>query len=374
MDTSVKYFDSTMLGAPALSGTAGTLLSVIDACLVNGFGTVTVDSLTVASGIATVVTTSSHGFSMVGDSGHVVYIAGASEADLNGEKRIASVPSATSFTYEVPDAANGVATGTMVVRRASAGWEKRYSETNKAVYARTDVAATLSVLCVDDTSAQWPLLLMYETMSDINTGVGASLSRYLCRSSLASTLARAWRLYADTKSFYMFVKSSGEQRSSCAFGDLRPLKSADAYHSFITGHINNTDPNNGAALYGLAASDVDIRLARSYTQLGGSIGCYRKTVSGQTSWMGRNGGIAGYPSPVDNSFHAAPVQVWESGNHFRGYLPGVFSSLHDGAPGDGTIIRGVTIGASANHTMFQQTIIAATNNFNCTMDITGPWQ
>lgn len=35
-DTSVKYLHSAMPGAPVLSGTAGSLISVLDACLVNG--------------------------------------------------------------------------------------------------------------------------------------------------------------------------------------------------------------------------------------------------------------------------------------------------------------------------------------------------
>jgi len=52
-DTSVVYFDSTMTGAPALSGTAGTLIGLLDACLQDGFGGVTLDSLVVASNVAT---------------------------------------------------------------------------------------------------------------------------------------------------------------------------------------------------------------------------------------------------------------------------------------------------------------------------------
>ena len=49
-DTTVKHFDSTMTGAPTLANVAGNLLAVLDACLVDGFGLKTVDSLVVASG------------------------------------------------------------------------------------------------------------------------------------------------------------------------------------------------------------------------------------------------------------------------------------------------------------------------------------
>ena len=51
VDTSVKHFYSAMAGSPALSGTAGTLLSTLDACLVTGFGTKAVDSAVITGGV-----------------------------------------------------------------------------------------------------------------------------------------------------------------------------------------------------------------------------------------------------------------------------------------------------------------------------------
>ncbi len=45
--------DSSMAGAPVLSGVAGAMRSVIKACLVDGFGAGAVSSLNVSSGVAT---------------------------------------------------------------------------------------------------------------------------------------------------------------------------------------------------------------------------------------------------------------------------------------------------------------------------------
>ena len=50
---SVKWFTSDMRGAPVVSGTAGTLIAMLDACLVTGFGVVTATSVTVSGGVAT---------------------------------------------------------------------------------------------------------------------------------------------------------------------------------------------------------------------------------------------------------------------------------------------------------------------------------
>lgn len=57
MTTDVKFFAADMAGAPQVSGSRGSLLAVIDACLVTGFGLVSV-TVAVAAGVATVVRSS----------------------------------------------------------------------------------------------------------------------------------------------------------------------------------------------------------------------------------------------------------------------------------------------------------------------------
>jgi hypothetical protein len=80
-DTSVKFFHSGMAGAPTLNGTAGSLVSVLTACLVNGFAVSAVASLVVADEIATVTMAGSH----PAEVGSVVAVSGASPGGLNGK-------------------------------------------------------------------------------------------------------------------------------------------------------------------------------------------------------------------------------------------------------------------------------------------------
>ena len=54
VDTSVKFIHSSQVGSPTLNGTAGSLLSVLDALLVTGWGLQTATSLVVAGGVATI--------------------------------------------------------------------------------------------------------------------------------------------------------------------------------------------------------------------------------------------------------------------------------------------------------------------------------
>ena len=52
-DLTVKYFNSGMTGAPQIANNWGDLVTMLDACLVNGFALKAIDTLTFAAGIAT---------------------------------------------------------------------------------------------------------------------------------------------------------------------------------------------------------------------------------------------------------------------------------------------------------------------------------
>ena len=90
----VKYIHNAMRGAPQLSGTAGTLIAVLDAFLLTGFGQVTALSVNVAGGIATATLQSGQSF----DKDCIVLVEGATPAALNGEARVIST-SSTSITW-----------------------------------------------------------------------------------------------------------------------------------------------------------------------------------------------------------------------------------------------------------------------------------
>ena len=123
MPNSVRFYDSTMSGAPALSGTAGALIGVLDGCLVDGFGSVTVNSLVVASNVATATVSAGHQFAMIGNTGPVIRIEGATPSGLNGDWRV-TVTGATTFTFATTGISDQTATGMITAKRAPAGFEK----------------------------------------------------------------------------------------------------------------------------------------------------------------------------------------------------------------------------------------------------------
>lgn len=359
----VQWFDSTMIGAPTLAGVAGNLITVLDACLVNGFNTVTLSSLVVASGVATATVSGGHGFL-----DHVVaLVAGAAPSGLNGNKRLTRV-SSTVFTFDATGISDQTATGTITAKMAPVGWTKAYSGTNKAAYARTDAAATAMLLRIDDSPAQYPTLIMYETMSDIDTGTGAaptSGTLYTAKSSTANSTARPWRLYADSRMLYLFVNADGSNWSGgFCFGDLETYASPDAYACCMVAHPSASYNYNYLYIFANATASY---LARSSSQAGAAVAAQRYSHLRTAGGLGYNAQSWVDGDPVN----LWPVECWESvAMQARGLMPGLWNPVHNSNPPDGTIIVSPTR-LTGHRLLVQQTSNAS---YRCALDLTGPWR
>lgn len=365
MTTSTKYFDSTMTNAPTISAIS-YLSNILDACLVNGFDSVTLTSLVVADNVATA--TVSHNFAMVGNTGMVITIAGATPSGLNGQWRIASVPDSGHFTFSTSGISNQTATGTITAKRSPAGWDKPFTNGDNYCYRSLDTNSTRIYLRVgDSTSSQYPSLIMYETMSDANTGTGASTTFYTSKSNALNSTSRPWRCYADSKRVYLFIdsNSNGTYQSGFFFGDIISYMTNDCYNSMIIAH----NIASSAAWYIYALDNASgSEISRSYTQIGSSIASRRYSNGRYTVGIGNTG--SPYPNPVDNGFHAWPIEVWEGNTTARGYLPGCWNPIHPYAQiNDNTMINGIS--QLNGHDIKVQSCCSA--SYRCAMDIRGPW-
>jgi hypothetical protein len=334
MSTNSKYFLSSMASVPALSGTAGALMDVLDACLVNGFGSVTLDSLVISSGVATATYSVGHGFL----DHTVVLIEGATPSAANGEKRI-TVSSANVFTFDATGITDQTATGTITAKMAPLGWTKAYSGTNKAAYSRSALGATAMLLRVDDTAAQTARVVGYESMTDVDTGSGpfptaAQISGglYWHKSSTANSTARNWAIVGDGKTLHLFLGFNASAPTTleyCAFGDLQTYKAGDAYHCCLMGNISasisTTGSTNNASTQVNNIGTAGCYLARTYAQTGGSISFLRHALAGDV--MGRAGITA--PNPVDDGIHLTPIYANETTAIARGLLRGIYSPRND---------------------------------------------
>ena len=397
VDTSVKYFTSQMPGAPALSGTVGTLIALLDACLKDGFDLKTLSSLTVAGGVATATYTGTH--SALVDT--VVLIAGVAGgptgwAGLNGEQKITGKPAATSVTFatSLPD---GTYTGTITMKMAPLGFAKPFSGTNLAGYKSQDLMSTGMLLRVDDTATLNARVIGCETMSDINTYAGQfptnlqmSGGGYWGKSGVANTVPVQWALIGDTRGFFIHVcpgfsaSSTYTQGYTRAFGDAVVLKpGGDAYACFINWSLSATPTSqvDGQPEYNQQSQHA---FPRGPSGLGSAILSICAPYTGITQNMSGMDSMFGvFPNVIDGSLRMSRRYfAGGTGVPPRAELPGLYSIPHtsaydsfkfgDRVPGSGALVgRNFLV---VNPSTTTANTPASSGNSGATLfDVTGPW-
>lgn len=385
MSTSVKVFASTDPGAPALSGTAGSQLAIVKACLVDGRGAGAVATLVVAAGTATATYAAGHPFAV----GSVGLFAGATPAELNGEKRILSV-STTAVTFAAPGIADGAATGSITSKLAAAGWQQLYAGTNLAALKPSVVEATGCVLRIDDTGTLNARVRAYEAMTDVSSGVGLTPMEsrvagglYWPKSSAANATARPWIVIADERGFYLAVDPTGTGRYTLTYsGDIASLKSGDAYGYLLTG--NQSDQTNastapdGCLGYSGRTTRNGAYVVRPHTAIGQSTSVQRLGAHHNGSTADVYAGVAGYslgsyPNGPNNGLMTGALELHALG--IRGTLPGLLHPVQDcgNAFATGAIVDGTDDLAGRRLMAIRTGPPAGGTVGTVFIDITGPW-
>lgn len=383
MDTSVKYLHSELPGAPVLNGTAGSLIAVLDACLVTGWGLLTASGVTVSGGVATATFATTHAF----EPGTVALVAGAGAAAINGEARL-SATSTNSISWPVTGVADGPVSGAITVKIAPAGWS-RVAGTNKAAYKSGNPSASGCWARIDDSAGRYARLRAYESMTDVDTGVGPTPTEiqqagglYISKSDAASSSPRKWIVVASDKFIVLLTAHYSSYVNDYApfcWGDFPSLKAGDAYNFLVSADTSDlsTNPSVGrGGSMGSWAGTTGIFLVRSYAQVGGSISGYTLKPGLQDTWSGSTSLALG-PNPINNSLDVIPTILIDGtsslGNR-RGAVPAIYAiphrlgDLYDskqpisaiiGLPGH--VLIGVRFGGNAGNSRFA-------------VDITGPWE
>jgi hypothetical protein len=363
-DTRVKWFHSGMADAPVLSGQAGALIDLLDACLINGFSTRTPDNISVSDGVATVNISAGNPYEQYA----VIVISGASNAALNAEWRIDSA-TASSFTFLCPGVSDGAVTGASV-KRAGGGWLKPFSGSNLAAYQSASATSTQLYLRVDDNGTTAAQVRGYENMTGISTGTGlfptvaqrADTAALWQKSSVADSTARDWAVVSDgTLFFYAPAFNLSNffigQHTPFRFGDIRSRFSGDAYHCIIS-IVTSASVNPGVegSTSGIGSAS-NVYIARDKGQIGGSV------VTGYNCAV-LSAGLFG-TSP-DSDLTLCPMSIGS-----RGVVPGMYLAAEtvDGLPVrsvlDMTGVPLLRLRAGAN---------VMELNRHIAFDITRPWR
>jgi len=339
----VRVYRSGDFGAPTLSGTAGDLINVLDACLVNGYGSQTI-TLTRSGTTVTATTTSPHGLVHLAK----YDVSGANETDYNGEFSI-SVTGTSEFTYEIAGTPASPATGTITGKLAGSGWTKPFTGTNKAAYLQ-GAGGNGHYLRVDDTGATEARVVGYESMSDIDAGAAAfpteaqiSGGLYVEKSSTAGATERDWFLVSSEDCFYLRVDHSANATTPTVthFGDFESYKAGDTYNTqLISGTSTGYNSYLFASVGSLVATPPGSYVCRDVTSEGTAVTSGRMVDAGKSgSWFGS--GSLTYPTEADAALYVSDVEVVELPGVIRGKLKGVIVPFHQKPFTDGDIFEGV---------------------------------
>ena len=372
----VKHFRETQTGAPVLSGTAGALLAVLDACLMDGFNPNTIDSLTEAAGVATATVTAGHGYA----EGDILLIAGADQVEYNGEVKISNVTS-TTFDFAVSGSPTTPATGTITSKVAPVGgWTRPFTGTNKAVYRNSTAGGLLGVYYrIDDSEGRDARIIGYESMTDVDTGLGpmptevqVSGGGYWRNSDSADTTARIWTLVADEGLLYWLPdrNNSGTSALFC-MGQQHSWKLGDQYDGMLVAHDSVGD-TLATPLQATSGGYEDGWVQRDHSQMGGAVAieCHSSSLAG--SWTGYAG--PDYPGVVDGGLYHAAASFSQVGGVPRGNILGLHHAIQHQPLEHGDIVTGAL---DDNRDL----LVVSTGFYSsgwktgrALFDITGPWR
>lgn len=398
VDTSVKFAFSRMANAPVLNGVAGALVALLDAFLVTGFDTKTLTSLVVAGGVATASYSGTH----ASEEAAVVLIAGVTGgptgfAGLNGEQKITAAPSAATRTFAtaLPD---GTYTGTITMKIAPLGWTKVYAGPNVAVYKSSDVTSSGNLLRVDDTGTTAARVVGYESMTDINTGIGpfptvAQISGggYWTKSSVANSTATQWALIGDSKDF-KFINAAAFPASANyigtvtrGFGDpISQKPGGDPYScvlncSLVASAVSQTD---GGYDRRWDSTFNQCFSPRTHTGLGSGVAQYARSLTGSsTVASGQDPTLGVFPNEcVDGAIRMSRRVITQVGFlGIRALVPGVFHIPQDRLGAVFTNFDKFTATDGRRYAVMQTSSASFDTTTNTSfgvipMDLTGPWR
>ena len=372
--TDIKYYVHTNTNAPQLTNNFGCMIDVLDACLLNGFGSQTVSTLTASGTTVTATFGSAHNFMQY----QVIKITGATQTEYNGEFRILTVPNANSITFKlaaVPSVTT--ATGTISCSLPPIGWLKPFSGTGKAAYrsANTLLASRPFLRVIDaldaaytSTYAKYAKVGIVEDMSDIDTMIGVqapydssaptknwvgtgsgtsgvngwarwyyaasiAVSGGLINSQTPAAGNRQWLLVGNSDYFYILPTSTvtsatvnTQHASAYGFGAFKSLLNTDNSCTFLQSHL--TLSNNGASVnanFSLVSSfaNSSLLLLRDYAQSANYKTANCLSLNSDTAGSGVNNVIGA--STLTNTAPFAPVFIKEdTTNVLRGQIKNLF--------------------------------------------------
>lgn len=365
MSDRFTWFHSGQLGAPQMNGAAGSngqMLQVLDACLIDGFNPQTAVSVIKTATSVTLTFGISHGYEV----GQLLLVSGATDAALNGSKRITTK---TTNTVTIDAVGVSVLTGTIVTKVTPLGWQSIFGSTDplKRAYRSNSAESSKTVLYLDmslPTShgynsanpAKRAMVDMCENMTTLGTQINSYTSAfnnrptirngkmfwYQCRGTTKAEAVsvaqnRSWIVVGNDKFFFLlnewqFFNPYGQHlRDTFAFGDMLNMKGeVNTNNCAWLGVTNINDATEIYFAYGgaqmggnVATTDVKGYMTKSFNGTGTLRSLVLSSNGGVEPLLsGREGAASNYPNPATQSIIGLPIYALTS-EHLRAKFPSI---------------------------------------------------
>jgi hypothetical protein len=232
--------------------------------------------------------------------------------------------------------------------KTAAGWTKAFSGTSKAAYLQGvgPVGSNQFYLRVRDdgpnvtSTFKEAWVRGYEVMTDVDTGTSlfptaAQITNGLVwrKSATADSTARAWKCFADERTFYLFI-AAGDNALwwyLCAFGDIYSLVASDPYRCIIIGRPTENSATaateRGDVLSTSVAAVTGHYIARGAAGTGSSLAMWKAGGNDFNGNAGQMNGVLTYPIDANNGLMLPEVHLGPA-NIYRGKLRGIRYPCH----------------------------------------------
>ncbi len=333
--TAFRVFKSTDVGAPALTGQAGSLCNVLDAVLVDGYGT--------------------------------------------GPGAVAPA----GWTREYSATNKRVYRGEVV---AGSGYFLRVDDTAAIGNARHVFMRGYESMSDIDTGS-----------NPVPTAVQAANGSLWQKSTTLDATARAWVIVANDKTMYPFFDCNGlgvSLASPFGAGDLDSDVVGDQHNFFLSGnglsaYTGSTGDPHGTMYRGEYLGSNHLTtvggsvspngwVARGYDGTIGpkTINQMREDTFGSSGFFGSGSFLFPYPDPASGGVRFSVAHIKEGVQLVRGRLPGVLVPLHNMALTDGAVLPSLpgAGGIEAYVKSFRTNFISnSTGNGQVLFDLTTEW-
>ena len=332
----VKFYNESMQGAGQTGDhDAGTMIAILKACLVDGFGALAPDAIVWDATEKCAKATFSSGHAYVKDS--IIACSGSDIADYNGEHRILKIDT-NNIWFELDTVPASDATGSLEIKIAPMGWEIIHNNgTNDKLIFKTAGDLGNVFFMVDNTAfdgwkgdagyARLMKVAMVENVTDIDTYDTIYEHRW---PATGYSSGHKWDMVGDNRMmFFMPEYGKGNEQGGFYAGYIDTIRAGDRYH-FIMNKVGSTEANHLYNRWGQIYSSYYYytQFARNFSTSYQTIARKYHQLEGTTGWT--KSGLGTYnsdlllaPNPVDNGFYinTDKAMILESDNAFRGFMP-----------------------------------------------------